>query len=348
MDSGFRPGVKTTSGALAISNLEAQIAGQESAAREGRLSLSARVGWIEAIAERGHVLGRIAEVAWASGLAEALRREQPDDPDARMAAARAKARFHLFADALAELDEAARKGADPTALAAERAAILQAVGEYVAALPLLRAAVERRADFASIGALAVFHAERGEMALAEPYFNESRAAYRGVSPIPLARLEFQRGHMGMAGGDLERARASFGEAVRLLPAYAPAQGHLAEVEAALGDVESALARLLPLTRSSDDPDYPAALAHILAKAGRAGEAARWRSFAAARYEDLIARHPDAFADHAAAFWLEHRGDPHRALALARRNLEIRRTPRARKLVERAANAVAALEKEGIA
>jgi tetratricopeptide (TPR) repeat protein len=348
MELGLASTVKTTSGALAISNLEAQIAGQEAGAREGRLSLAARIGWIEAIAERGHILGRIADVERANDLAAGLCDEHPDEPDALMAGARAKARFHLFANALADLEEAARKGADPWALAAERASVLQAVGEYDAALALLRTAVVRRADFGSLGALAVFHAERGETGLAETYFEQSRAAYRGVSPIPLARLEFQHGHMGMAAGDLVRARARFEASVRLLPAFAPAQGHLAEVEATLGDVETALARLRPLTFSSDNPDYAAALARILNQSGRSREAARWRSFAAARYEELIKRHPDAFADHVAAFWLEHGGDPRRALALARRNLETRRTPRARKLVERAASAIAAHEKEGIA
>lgn len=337
MDLGRGSNLRTTSGALAMINLDAQIAGQEAGARQGRLSLEARIGWIEAIAERGHILGRIADVERANELADALPCEHPGEAAALMARARAKARFHLFAEALADLDEAARMNADPAALAAERAAVLQAIGDYDAALPLLRAALERRADFFSLGALAVFHAERGETVIAERYFDETLAAYRGVSPIPLALLGFQRGHMWMSR-DLERARASFSEAVRLLQAYAPAQGHLAEVEAALGDVEAAVARLLPLTLSSDDPDYASALAGILRGSGRAAEADRWRARAAARYEDLLARHPDAFADHLAAFWLEHGGDPQRALALARRNLETRQTPRARKLVERAERA----------
>jgi hypothetical protein len=54
----------------------------------------------------------------------------------------------------------------------------------------------------------------------------------------------------------------FDAAVGLLPAYAPAEGHLGEVEAELGDADAAIARLLPLTTSSDDPDYAGALARI--------------------------------------------------------------------------------------
>ena len=145
--------------------------------------------------------------------------------------------------------------------------------------------------------------------------------------------------MWLAQGDLRRARSWLDAAHRRLPAYAPAQGHLAEVEAALGETDSAIARLRPLTISSDDPDYPAQLARILTEVGRVEEAREWRARAAARYDELVARHREAFADHAAEFWLDAGADPRRALWLARRNLEVRKTPRARALLSRATGAV---------
>ena len=76
------------------------------------------------------------------------------------------------------------------------------------------------------------------------------------------------------------------------------QGHLAEVEASLGGVESASARLVPLTETSDDPDYAAQLAGILTAAGRHAESDPWRQHAAIHYDDLVIQHPAAFADHA--------------------------------------------------
>ena len=203
----------------------------------------------------------------------------------------------------------------------------------------MREAVNRRADFASLAALASLCAESGEVARAEQLFDESRDRYRGVSPIPLAQLHFQRATMWLAQGNLPRGRSWLDAAHRRLPAYAPAQGHLAEVEAALGETDSAIARLHPLTISSDDPDYPAQLARILTEVGRPQEAREWRARAATRYDELVARHPEAFADHAAEFWLDVGADPHRALSLARRNLEVRQTPRAHELLARATRAV---------
>ena len=92
-------------------------------------------------------------------------------------------------------DAAERGGSDRATLDAERAAILQAVGCYAEALVLRRNAAERRPDFTTLGALAVLEAERGRGTEAERLFTEARQRYRGVSPFPLASLDFGRGLM---------------------------------------------------------------------------------------------------------------------------------------------------------
>jgi tetratricopeptide (TPR) repeat protein len=327
--------IRTTAGTVALANLQTQIDGQEWQATAGRLSVSEWSDFIELVALRGRVLGRISDYEWAEELAEQLRLDAATDGLAFIARAHARATFHRFKDALTDLDEAQRIGTDSAVVDSERAGIFQATGMYDEALRFFLAAAERRADFQSLGALATLHAERRDVAAAERFFDESRNLYRGVSPFPLALFDFQRGLMWMGQGDLDRARTWLSAAHRRLPAYAPAQGHLAEVEAALGETETALARLRPLTASSDDPDYAASLARILTEIGRVEEARGWRARAVARYEELIARHPEAFADHAAEFWLEAGSDPHRALSLARMNLEVRQTPRAHELMARA-------------
>ena len=100
-----------------------------------------------------------------------------------------------------------------------------------------------------------------------------------------------------------------------VPAYAPALGHLAEVDAALGARDAAIDRLRPLAESSDDPEYAASLASVLSGAGQPVEAEQWRMSAAARYDELVVRHPEAFVDHAADFWLTVGGDSPKELAL---------------------------------
>jgi tetratricopeptide (TPR) repeat protein len=300
----------TTSGVIALVNLQAQIDGLESQAHStrsgqaavGRLAVAQRAGLIDLLILRGQVLGRIADYERAAALAEQLVRDAPTDGIAFLARARTRATLHRFAKALANLDAAERLGADRATLDAERAAIFQALGRYDDALALRLSAAESQPDFTTLGALAGLLAEHGEVVEAEHLFVEGRRRYQGVSPFPLALLDFQRGLMWLEQGDLDAARAWFGAAQRRVPAHAPALGHLAG---------------------------------LLSEAGQAQEARQWRARAAARYDELMVRHPAAFADHAAEFWLAAGADVRRAQQLARQNLELRQTPRAQALLRRA-------------
>jgi tetratricopeptide (TPR) repeat protein len=291
--------IRTTAGPVAIGNLQARITGQEREAAAGWLSVQAHAGLIELIALRGNLLGRIADHEWADTLAERLAEVAPPDGDALLARGRTRATGRRFAEAMTDLDDAERLGADPDAVDAERATVFRATGRYEEALEIYRAAVERRANFQSLGDLATIYADRGDLDAAERTFAASRSRYRGTSPIPLAELDVERARMWSAQGDLPVARLWLDEAVRRLPAHAPAAGHLAEVEAAMGDTDTAIARLLPLTESSDDPAYPARLALVLGGAGHPAEAGRWWARAAAGYDDLTARHVEGYAHHAA-------------------------------------------------
>ena len=326
-------GPVTTAGLIAVGNLEARIDGQLSQATAGRLTVAERAELVELLALRGHVLGRIADCERAAAIADELVDQVPSDARSFLARARMRGVFHRFTAALADLDSAAALGGDHGDLDAERAAIHQALGRYDEALAIRRVAVEGHADFTALAALAGIYGERGEMGEADRCFVAATRRYRSSSPFPLAILEFQRGKLWMQHDDLNLARAWCDAAVLRLPAYVPAQGHLAELDAALGETAAAIARLRPLALASDDPAYAMQLARILGD-DETEEAQTWRAKAEARYEELLARHRDAFAGHAAEFWLTIGGDPERALSLARESLSLRQTPRARALVRR--------------
>ena len=327
-------GPVTTAGVIAVGNLDVRIDGQLGRASAGRLTVGECAELVDLIALRGHVLGSIADYERATAMADELVGQVPGDAGSFVTRARMRRVFHRFAPALADLDTAAALGGDHAELDAERAAIYEALGRYDEALAIRRAAVDSHADFSALAALAGVYGERGEMDEAERWFAAATRCYRDTSPFPLAMLELRHGKLWMEHEDLPRARAWCEAAVRRLPAYVPAQGHLAELEAALGDTAAAIARLRPPALASDDPDYATQVARILGDAGQTQEAQTWRGQAAARYDELLAQHQDAFADHAAEFWLTVGGDRERALSLARHNLSLRQTPRARALVRR--------------
>ncbi|MGY5060802.1 tetratricopeptide repeat protein [Streptomyces sp. 900105755] len=318
-----------------MGNLDARIEGLTSQAARERLTAD---GWgelVELTALRGHVRGRIDEAERAASLAEAFVEQAPRDPRPLVARARLSGLFHRFAAALDDLDGAAALGLDRRTVDEERAAVWQAVGQYDEALALLRQGLLRRQDFRTLGAMARCRAESGEADEAETWFLAARSAYRGVSPFPLAVLEFQCGQMRLAQGGLVSARTWLESAASRLPSYVPAEGHLAETDAAEGRTAVAIERLRRLAMASDDPDYATRLAHLLGRYEASVEARFWRAHAGARYEELTARHPEAYAEHAAEFWLTVGGDPQRALRLARHNLVLRATPRAHALLDRA-------------
>ena len=324
-----------TDGSIALLNLRAQIDGLEPDVRLGRATVESRVGLIELITLRGLILGRIADYQRAEEHAEQLVGDAAADGTAFVARARTRAVFHRFMDALDDLERAEQLSLEAESTNRDRAAIFQALGRYDEALAIREEAADRRASFENVAALAGLHAERGEVDAAERLYAESRRRYRGVSPFPLALLDFQLGLLWMNEGRWDDARAAFDAARRRVPAYAPALGHLAEVEAEMGDIESAVGRLYSLAISSDDPDYAAQLARILGNAGRSRESRHWRRLAAARYDELVATRSEAFADHAAEFWLAAGANPGKALRLAKMNVEVRKTPRAYGLLAQA-------------
>ncbi|MEV4739960.1 hypothetical protein [Streptomyces sp. NPDC049555] len=322
-----------------MSNLDARIEGLTAQVARG---VPAGDEWgelVELTALRGHVRGRIDEAERAASLAEARMGQAPHDPWSLVARARTAAHFHRFPAALADLDAAAALGLDRRILDEERAAVHQAVGRYDEALALHRHALSQRRDFTALGALGAYHAECGEAAEAERWFLAARYGYRGVSPFPLAVLEFQCAQAWLSMDDVARARIWLEAAIRRLPAYVPAHGRIAEIDAAEGRVAVAIGHLRRLVLESDDPQYEAQLARSLAAREAGAEAEFWRARAAARYETVMARHPEAYADHAAEFWLTVGGDPSRALRLALQNVRLRPTPRARALVDRASRRV---------
>jgi tetratricopeptide (TPR) repeat protein len=304
--TGRSGGLAITSGIIAMVNLDAQITGQWGGLLAGQFSTDQTAEWIELIALRGRLLGRVSDYEAAERYAEWLCGAEPRDGTALLARARCRARFHQFPEALDDLDHAEQLGCEPTDVAVERAAVLQALGRFDEATAILNSIRLGRNKFEFFAALATLAAARGEPATAEKLFDQAANCYRGVSPIPLADLEHQRGHMWLRHGSTEQAVTWLRAAHQRVLDHAPVQGHLAEAEARCGRTHAAIGLLQPLAERAEDPTYGATLARLLHAAGRPRDAARWHAHAAQRYARLIAKHPEAFSHHAASM---HRDPP---------------------------------------
>ncbi len=333
----------TTDGAIAVGNLNGQINSVERAIAE-RDARKEPAGEFVAkavalLSMRGQFLGRLADYDRADALADRQVREAPKDARAYLLRAGIRSTLHRFADAEADLRTAEKLGLPAAALAAQRATIAQATGRLDEALALRKQIVAAQADIQTMGAEAALLGEVGDLDGAEKLFIEAQHHFSDVAAFPVAWLYLQEGLMWQRAGRLPRARELLEAAVARLPAYAPAASHLAGVLDATGERARAVALLRPIADASDDPEYAGQLADLLRSDGKTAEASALRARAAARYDELLARHPEAFADHAARFFLAG-GDAKRALALAEKNLAARKSPDAFSLAIEAALAAA--------
>jgi tetratricopeptide (TPR) repeat protein len=325
--------LSTTSGVIALRNIDAQIRGLEVAIAK-HPQMVREMTLASALQLRAQYLGTLADYERAAAVADAAVARAPDDGKAWLMRARARSIYHRFADASSDLDRARTLGASESEVSGVRATILQALGQYSEALALRHELSVKKADVTSLGNEASVLADLGETEKAEQLFLAAAYAYRDVSPFPLAWLWFQQGSMWEKHGKPARAKALFRTACERVPGYAHASAHLA----LLSPPAEAIALLRPIVLTADDPEYEAELGVSLRDHGESAEGEKLMLEAAGKYEKLTQAHPEAFADHAARFWLGAGADGKKALLWARKNFDVRQTSDALELVVDSATA----------
>ena len=317
----------TTDGGIAFGNLNGQIQVLEGDHTKDPKRVEVSLALADLLGFRGVYLSKVADYERALELTEDAVQREPTRAEAYVGRAAARSTFHLFAQATADLDEAERRGTRPSATRAARASILQAKGDLDGALALRHAVSEEVANITTLGAEAALLGELGRYDDASKVFNLALASYRNVYPFPVAWTLFQEGLMWEKAGLTARAKAFYRVAQERLPIYAHAVSHYARLEPPARAIEL----LTPVVAAADDPEFELALSQRLRDKGDGAEADRRLAHVRTRYDELVDRHPEAFADHAGWFWLDDGKDPAKALALAKKNLAVRTNGKAYEL-----------------
>ncbi|HSO38310.1 MAG TPA: hypothetical protein VLT33_37535, partial [Labilithrix sp.] len=333
-ESILAPLSSTTDGDIAVGNLDAMIGGQEQRMKAMPWDPSLRAGLVDLLLTRGQFLGTIADYERASEIAESLVREAPARPDAWTARASTNATWHRFDAALADLQAAEKAGSKPESLRGSRSSIFAATGRLDEAWTMAPSDGSLAGDSTALAVRGLLAGELGRLADAEGDLKAARKRYPDVSPLPLAWMDALQAALYEKNGDRTKARAYYTRANRILPLYARAAAHLASYETA----QRAVAILEPVAKRSDDPEVHAQLGDALRRVGRTAESQAELTKARERYDALLVAHREAFADHAARFWLGAGGDPARALPLAAENAKLRNTDEALSLWLEAAQA----------
>jgi tetratricopeptide (TPR) repeat protein len=275
---------------------------------------------ISLLLERAAIRQRLEDYVDASALSAAWVGAAPASAEAWKLRAQVLTRIHKLAEARAALDrlrQLARAPADWEELAA---ALDDAAGDHARAAAYRERAARQWPSSIRLTAWAASLAQLGRIDEALEVMPRAAAAIRHHPSALLAwillqwaRLYEQRGELAAARQLLEAARAR-------LPGHVEVTVHLAEaIRATGGDPAALVASAL-----AADP-HP----ELLALAGRIEEAR-------AAWERYVAALPEAFADHAARFYLRAGADPRRGLELARGNLARRPGDEARALAVEAA------------
>jgi tetratricopeptide (TPR) repeat protein len=308
---------RTTPAATAIANLSAGIDGRRAQLARQPQQHVVRAALIDALLTRAAFLGTFDDFYEADQLSQAAMTRHGDA--ARVLRAKVLAAVHQF-DAARRLRLAAGEPVHGIDLATG--------GPLPEIIAARRAATQATPSFATWAALAPALAADGQFQAADDAYLQALALYRDVAPFPVAWVQFQRGVMWSEQADApHRARPLYEAAVQRLPGlYVRAHVHLAEIYRQLGRLDDAQ-RTLEAVLHHPDPE-PAGLLAALLLTEDPARAAELIAQATARYDALLSRYPEAFADHASEFFAGPGGDPPRALRLAQQNLALRPTDRA--------------------
>ncbi len=313
----------TTSGAIAMTNLEGQIS-ELTKSIEHEPKQVILIGQLaNARYLHGDIRGDLDEIDESIKLVTKKIGLEPTNPEHYIERALRQQALHRFNESRADLEQAKKLGAKPDAAASVQAELDWNLGNYEPAIVQFRAARQKKATTGTWTREGIVDLELGNNDAADRAFEEAEDSLSDTSPFPLAKLELVRGIHKQRTGRLEAAVAFFRDALRRVPAHVAAAEHLAETLHFLGQDEESIAIYEDVTKRSTDPELMGKLARLYRAKGKTKEAEQLTAKATARYRELLKKYPEAMYWHAGEYFLEDGGDPKEALDLLKKNVALR-------------------------
>ncbi len=171
--------------------------------------------------------------------------------------------------------------------------------------------------------LAMLAWKAGDATTGQAHLDRADRAAMGSGDMRLqAWLRLQRGLLELDRERWADALTFYQQADAIFPGWPLIREHVAEALSNLGRTAEAIAIYEELVDQTADPLFLDALADCYDSTNRRAAATAARTHAAAGWQALLTRYPEAGAGHAVAHLLA-RGDLATALPLARRNAELR-------------------------
>ena len=208
-------------------------------------------------------------------------------------------------------------------------------GRYAEALQAYEASIAGDESSANLSALAEYRWKTGDFAAAEDLYVRADGRYHAPPTEPHAWNHLMRGLMDLDRGRYDEALVHYRDAASWLDGYWLIDEHIAEVQTLMGNTEEAKALYLDIIARTNNPEFMDAMAGILAQEGKAAEAQDYVARARKRYEELMAKYPEAAYGHALEHYLEFGDDAAFVVDLAEKNHALRPNAEAKVLLVQA-------------
>lgn len=146
----------------------------------------------------------------------------------------------------------------------------------------------------------------------------------GTSKENLAWTKVMKGSVYLGVGELDRAESHYREALEIMPDYYLALEHLAEISALRGDNEQAVRLYTEVLKMNPAPEFYLALAGVYYNEGKTDEARELDERARRIYEEKVGGGDVGYLRALALYYADRGENLERALALAEKDLEIRK------------------------
>ncbi len=271
--------------------------------------------------ERARLTGNYDDYARAQALLDAATARGNKASFPCLAHAKLHYTLHRLQAASAALD-ACPIMADPVEIAGLRGDIAFYSARYQEAEDLYRALVNQVGTTPQYFRLAMLRNKMGSPGEAAALLEAAEKRYHGGSATMKAWFKVQRGLIEWDRGQIDQALVLYAFASDELEGWWLIDEQIAEAKRLKGDTAAAKALYESIIRRSGLPEHMDELARLLREGAAPASATEWIKRAETIYRARLKLFPEASVGHAVDHFLQF-GTPAEALALARRNAELR-------------------------
>jgi tetratricopeptide (TPR) repeat protein len=196
-------------------------------------------------------------------------------------------------------------------------------GRYPESRARLENAVEGSRSWDSLARLAYFHWKMGDEALAERLYIEAEDEITVKEPRAFAWVELQRGLLDFSRGRYQETRVHYTRAAQSYTGHWLVDEHVAELLAAEGNYQPAIALFQSIVDRATKPELKQAIGELYLLMGQPEQAEPWLESALQDYLESVEHGDVHYYHHLTDFYCCVRNDPKAGVDWAQRDVRLR-------------------------